>query len=126
MKRFIIFGPFLVLILSLALFEVIYYGSEDYVITTVTGKEVVVTGDSESTDSKYLIFTEDEVFENEDLFWKWKFDSSDLQNKVKVGETYKMTVYGWRVPFFSSYRCIYNAEPVEVRNEYSSEVNLSK
>ncbi|HHX70455.1 MAG TPA: DUF1523 family protein [Gallicola sp.] len=50
--------------------------------------------------------TEDEVFENEDEFIRLKFNSSDVQNKLKVDSTYTVRVIGWRIPFLSTYRNI--------------------
>lgn len=59
--------------------------------------------------SKYLVFTESEVFENTDAFWALKFNSSDIQGQIGVGETCTLRVYGWRIPFLSMYRNILEA-----------------
>jgi hypothetical protein len=72
----------------------------------VTEKERIVEGSGKSTSSKYLVFTEDEVFENTDSIWFFKFSSSDLQGQLKEGEEYKVKVCGFRIPFLSSYRNI--------------------
>lgn len=65
-------------------------------------------------DSKYLIYTDGEVFENVDCLVKGKFDSSDLYGKLQEGQTYKAEVYGWRVkPFLNWYRNILSVTPVE-------------
>jgi len=45
------------------------------------------------------------------VYWRW--DSSDLYGKIKVGETYEAKVYGWRMPIFSSYKNIVSVEEVE-------------
>lgn len=76
--------------------------SED-VIITIVDKERVVDSDG---DSKYLVFTEAEVFENTDCLVLGKFNSSDLYGQLKIGETYQVQVYGWRIPFLSMYRNI--------------------
>jgi len=86
--------------------EVAYYQTSDTVTFTVTDKETKVTSDGEHVSSKYIVFTENETFENTDLLFGGKFNSSDIQGKLKRGETYTAEVYGWRVPFFSMYRNI--------------------
>jgi len=86
--------------------EIYYHTTQEVIKIKVTDKEVVVTGNAESTSSKYLIMTEDEVFENEDEFIRLKFNSSDVQNKLKVDSTYTVRVIGWRIPFLSTYRNI--------------------
>ena len=70
----------------------------------VTGTEVKRYNDSDM----YLVFTEKETFKNVDSFWHWKFNSSDIQGKMKKyeGKKIKVRVYGWRIPFYSSYRNI--------------------
>lgn len=83
-----------------------YYSSSETVEITVTDKERITTGSGESMSSKYLIFTEDEVFENEDALFLGKWNSSDVQGQLKIGETYTVRVIGWRLPLFSTYRNI--------------------
>jgi len=75
----------------------------------VDGKERVQTQDS----SKYLVFTEKEVFENTDALFRFKFDSSDLYGKLKEGGKYQCDVYGWRISFFSMYRNLVSCTEVK-------------
>lgn len=82
------------------------YITADTVTITVTDKERIVTGSGEGLSSKYLVFTENETFQNTDCLVRGKFNSSDLQGKLKEGQTYEADVYGWRLPFFSAYRNI--------------------
>lgn len=87
----------------------------EYVVL-VTDKERVVSKDS--TDSKYLVYCEEEdgtihVFENTDTIWRGKWNSSDIQAKLKSGCFYKITVVGYRVPFLSWYQNIISVEKVE-------------
>ena len=77
---------------------------ESGITFTVKEKERVV--DRDGNGSRYLIWSEDETFENVDSFIKGKFDSSDLYGKLEVGKTYTCKVYGWRNGFFSWYRNI--------------------
>jgi len=94
------------MILTFIGLEVAYYQTSETVTFTVTDKETKVTSDGENVSSKYIVFTENETFENTDLLFGGKFNSSDIQGKLKRGETYTADVYGWRVPFFSMYRNI--------------------
>lgn len=83
-------------------------------IITVTDKERVNSSDS----SKYLIMGEDEngdtlVLENTDTPIRLKFNSSDIYAALKEGETYEVTVVGFRVPFMSWYENIISYSEVE-------------
>lgn len=71
----------------------------------VTEKERVSSGDS----SRFMVWTKDEVFENTDSFWGWKFNSADIHGKMPVGEACDFEVTGWRVPFLSWNRNILSA-----------------
>jgi len=80
------------------------YGTAREVTITITDKERIVKSDGDGNmDSYYLVFTEDEAYKNEDALFYGKFKSSSLHAKLKVGETYKVKVYGWRVGFLSMY-----------------------
>jgi hypothetical protein len=56
--------------------------------------------------SKYLVFTDKEVFQNTDSLSYLKFNSSDIYGSLEIGKTYKFEVYGFRLHLFSSYRNI--------------------
>ncbi|NET30682.1 MAG: DUF1523 family protein [Cyanothece sp. SIO1E1] len=99
-----IVGIFLAIIILLPLIKA--YGTQENLTVYVSSKERIVESNGESTSSKYLVFTEKEVFENSDSFLLWKFNSSDLHSKLKKGSTYNVKVVGWRIPFLSSYRNI--------------------
>jgi hypothetical protein len=101
------------LIVIVAIFSFPYITSEE-VVFKVTDKERVVTGGGDSVSSQYLIFTEDETFRNTDSFAYFKFNSSDLYGKLKIGETYGAKVFGWRIPFLGRYRNIVNVSPLKV------------
>lgn len=53
-----------------------------------------------------------EVFQNRDAKWWLKFNSADIQARLQEGKTYRMTVTGWRVGFFSWFRNIVSATEV--------------
>ena len=83
-------------------FPVSYYLSSEDIEITVTKTERINQGE----ESKYLVYTENETFENTDSWLYLKFDSSDLYGQMKSDQTYKVKVAGWRWKFFSSYRNI--------------------
>lgn len=100
----------LVFIFLLFGYPVLYYISAETIEITVNDRERITTGSGDNLDSKFLIYCEGEVLENTDNLWYLKFKSSDLQNKLKIGETYKVKVAGWRIPFFSWYRNVIEIE----------------
>ena len=103
-----LFGGYaLYIVLALVIFtaySVAYKMSTETIEITVTEKERIATGSGENISSKFIIYTKSEVFENTDSWLYSKFNSADYQNKFTVGETYKVKVAGWRVPFLSMYR----------------------
>jgi hypothetical protein len=103
MKQIFISGFIIILILGIiGLYSILWLSSCTTTNFTVIEKERVVDSDS----SKYLIFTEEEVFENTDSLLKWKFNSSDVYKDLKKDENYNCEVCGWRIQFMSMYRNI--------------------
>ena len=89
------------------------FNDNEYTVT-VTDKERVNKGD----DSKYLVYGDDNegnslVFENTDCMLRGKWNSSNIQGSIKVGNTYTFTVVGYRIPIFSSYQNIISVETAE-------------
>lgn len=94
------------LLAGILAYPVSYKNSAEIISITINDKERAVTGSGDSMKSMFLVYCEGEVFENTDSMLFWKYNSSDMQNKLKIGETYQVIVTGWRLPFFSSYRNI--------------------
>jgi len=99
---------------ALAIYEIKAQHHINEYTLTVTDKEVKNDGDS----SKYLIFTSDakgkvKTLENVDSLFKGKHNSSDIYAELKKGKTYKFTVYGYRLPFWSTYENIINYKEVK-------------
>lgn len=110
---------FFVVILGLGVISsvVFSFNDTDYTIT-VTDKERIYEGSGNTSSSKYLVFGDDEngnslVFENTDCFIRGKWNSSNIQGQLKEGNTYKVTVVGYRVPFFSMYQNIIKIEEIK-------------
>lgn len=113
-----------VVIVLVAVFSEVIFSFNDMEYTvTITGKDRITESSKDSDgnyqpSSKYLVFADDEsgnplVFENVDCFIRLKFSSSNVQGQLKEGHTYKITVIGYRVPFFSWYQNIIKVEEVE-------------
>jgi hypothetical protein len=76
------------------------YWSAETISITVTDKERAPSNKG----GFYMVFSTQETLRNEDVRRYLKFNSSDIQGKLENGKTYKVKVYGWRVPLFSKYR----------------------
>lgn len=99
----------------LAMFTLLIGISAWYSFATVEVVEATIKKSermAQKSDTKYMVFTRDEVFENTDSAWHNKFNSSDFYNELTVGKTYKFTVYGYRIPMFSTYRNIIDFKEV--------------
>lgn len=82
-----------------------------FVADTINTKIV----DTEVKHSKYLILTEDGAFENTDVWYRLKFDSSDLQSKAAKLKDKNVTIkkYGWRFGPTSSYENALEIEEIK-------------
>jgi hypothetical protein len=88
-----------------------YQNSQKTMTFTVEDKERITDCDGNgSCDSYYLVFTNQGVFKNDDSVTFGKFRSSDLQGRLKRGQTYTCLVAGWRVGLLSMYPNIIRCE----------------
>ena len=87
---------------TLALVEwSVTYESKHYETIVVKEKTIGIGGNN-----SYLIYTEKDVYEVQDLLLIGFFNSSDVYNQIEVGDTIRVKVYGQRVPFLSAYKNI--------------------
>ena len=106
-------------VIAVIAIPVISFSNDHAYTVTITDKERVTTQVAEGqTDSKYLIYGEDEngktyVFEDTDTLFRWKFNSSDVFGALKEGETYELTVIGFRVHIFNWYENIIDFKAVQ-------------
>ncbi len=106
-------------IIAVIVVPVINFSNDHKYTVTITDKERVTTqSGKDNISSKYLIYSEDEdgktyVFEDTDTLFRWKFNSSDVYSALKEGETYELTVIGFRVHIFSWYENIIDFKVVE-------------
>ena len=73
-----------------------------------TDRECTSTGGT----CRYMVYTDNEVFTNIDEFWFFKFNSSDVNNKLLplTGQTAKIKVSGMRFSWFSWYRNVISVQ----------------
>lgn len=114
---FVIIMVVVIFVLSIGLEVIFSFNDTDYTIT-VTDKERIYEGSGDTSSSKYLVFGDDDngnslVFENTDCFIRGKWNSSNIQGQLKEGNTYKVTVVGYRVSFFSMYQNIIKIEEIK-------------
>lgn len=78
-------------------------------VTVKKTERVVSQSGDNQVESKYLVFTDREVFENTDTILFMKFHSSDIYGVLEKGVRCDLEVVGLRVPVFSMYRNIIDA-----------------
>ena len=107
----------IVLILILGFFggmlftNIIKYTNEEEIEILV--KDKYIKNNSKGND-KYLIVDENNnTYEITDLFFKGKWNSTDLYNQLENNKKYKIKTTGKRIQFLSMYPNINNIEKVE-------------
>jgi hypothetical protein len=81
---------------------------------TVDRREQVVKGSGDSTQSYYLVWSQEgEVFTVNDSWSFLIWDSSDRYGKLHEKAKIKAKVAGWRVPFLSWYRNVIAIEEID-------------
>ncbi len=117
--KFTVVAVSMIVFLAICFLVQVQYNDHTYVVT-VTDKESVVTSGKKAT-SRYLIFADDEngqsmVFENTDAYMRGKWNSSDMQGKLKENHTYEITVVGYRVQLLSMYENIISVKEIDSTN----------
>lgn len=109
----------LLVVIAVIVVPVMNFSNDHKYTVTIADKERVTTPVTKGqTYSKYLIYGEDEngktyVFEDTDTLFRWKFNSSDVYGALKEGETYELTVIGFRVHILNWYENIVDFKAVE-------------
>ncbi len=93
----------IILLIGLILLTpILAYKSVSEETIKIDDKERIQDGQS----SYYLIFTDKGVFKNTDSLLFFKFDSSDIYNELKIGNTYKVKINWYRIRFLNMYKNI--------------------
>lgn len=95
-----------------------FTNGHQYTITITDKERVTMQSDKDNISSKYLIYGEDEngktyVFEDIDTLFRGKFNSSDVYGALKEGETYELTVIGFRIHILNWYENIIDFKVVK-------------
>ena len=106
----IILGIIILGILGFGIYcATIDYQNEETIEITIKDKYIKRYNDSDT----YLVVGENgETYKIEDLLFKGKFNSTDLYNQLDIGETYKITITGIRLQYFSMYKNINKIEKI--------------
>ena len=96
------------------------YGTKRTVTFTIKEKGTLTHGyvndGNGQTQTDFMIYTKDNrVLKNVNSLWYWKWRSTELQSKIKVGKKYTATIYGWRIGALHFYPNIVDIK--EVKNK---------
>lgn len=86
--------------MALCILTVLYsYFVADWTTTVITDAQMT------KVDGRFMIATEGSPFVNEDVWYRFKFNSGTVQNDAirLKGKVVKIKKYGWRIPMFSRY-----------------------
>ncbi|EHM82960.1 hypothetical protein [Staphylococcus aureus] len=64
-------------------------------------------------DKFYIVLDNKQVIENSDLLFKKKFDSADIQARLKVGDKVEVKTIGYRIHFLNLYPVLYEVKKVD-------------
>ena len=84
-------------------------------IATICGKESVHTGSGDNRSHEYRVYTSGSTYVVEDYYGIGgiRLSSADLYGHIKVGETYIIRSYGYRIPWASSFWNIESITPTQ-------------
>ena len=84
-------------------------------IATICGKESVQTGSGDNRSHEYRVYTSTQTYVVKDYYGIGgsRFSSADLYGYIKVGETYIIRSYGYRIPWASSFWNIESITPTQ-------------
>lgn len=119
-----IFGIIAIIVLILLLNRWYCMATISNETITVSDKGIVVnsysTGEGSTTLSNYMIYTTNgQAIKNTNNIWFWKWNSDELQGKLKKGKKYKIKTYGVRIPWLGIYKHIISATEVKTTKHKS-------
>ncbi len=107
LRRKLILGGVLAVIIGLMFTNLPYQWLTARTLDAVLIKDKQISTETDKAQNKvtstYLIYTDHGVFRNDDAGWHLKYNSSDFYGNLDIGKTYRLKVYGWRIPIFSMY-----------------------
>lgn len=96
--------------IAFCILTVLYsYFVADTIQTKITDAQMT------KVDGRFMIATEDRPFVNEDVWYRFKFNSGTVQNDAirLKGKTVWIKKYGWRLPVSSLYENVVKIEEVK-------------
>ncbi|UIF30627.1 DUF1523 family protein [Staphylococcus aureus] len=88
----------LMLVVISPIYTVASYQNKEVYQGTITDK---YNKRQDKEDKFYIVLDDKQVIENSDLFFKGKFDSADIQARLKVGDKVKVKTIGYRIHFLN-------------------------
>lgn len=86
---------------------------EGPITVTVKEKWSKVIGSGEDASGIYLFSTTDgQVYSIQDTFWHFDFEAANRYASIEPNKTYRIWLFGVRVPFLSMYQNAYQIEAV--------------
>lgn len=106
-----LFGIFaLLLVITLSIYTVASYQHKETHQGTITDK---YNKRQDKEDKFYIVLDNKQVIENSDLLFKKKFDSADIQARLKVGDKIEVKTIGYRIHFLNLYPVLYEVKKVD-------------
>lgn len=101
--KFVVIFYFLVVVVGLGLIigpTAIEYGNNQVIEITIKDKYIK----NGSKSGKYLVVDlNNNTYQITDMFFKGKFNSTDIYNQLEIDKKYKVETSGRRIHFFSKY-----------------------
>ncbi|EVV68997.1 phage protein [Staphylococcus aureus W29651] len=106
-----LFGIFaLLLVITLPIYTVASYQHKETHQGTITDK---YNKRQDKEDKFYIVLDNKQVIENSDLLFKGKFDSADVQARLKIGDKVEVKTIGYRIHFLNLYPVLYEVKKVD-------------
>ena len=100
----------LLLVLIAPIYTVASYQHKEVHQGTITDK---YNKRRDKEDKFYIVLDNKQVIENSDLLFKRKFDSADIQARLKVGDKVEVKTIGYRIHFLNLYPVLYEVKKVD-------------
>ncbi|HDE3818067.1 TPA: hypothetical protein PDJ76_001782 [Staphylococcus aureus] len=100
----------LMLVVISPIYTVASYQNKEVHQGTITDK---YNKRQDKEDKFYIVLDNKQVIENSDLLLKKKFDSADIQARLKVGDKVEVKAIGYRIHFLNLYPVLYEVKKVD-------------
>ncbi|HHA0998265.1 TPA: hypothetical protein ACOFAD_001825 [Staphylococcus aureus] len=100
----------LMLVVISPIYTVASYQNKEVHQGTITDK---YNKRQDKEDKFYIVLDNKQVIENSDLLFKKKFDSADIQARLKVGDKVEVKKIGYRIHFLNLYPVLYEVKKVD-------------